>query len=337
MNDKSEFRELEKRVGNLERTIKRNNGVVQRVVKSVGGLSGAALGYGLVGPYAKDFAEFVGESWHGIDLAIKLSNNYFGNENSVKKYLENIDPGVKERYLENRGHEQLLLTASQEALEAMQRASLKIPTTESKPVKSLRGLKGWIIEKTKGIGKSEEEKEEIHIQNTEEYQSNYNTLARLRMSAVEKRELLNGEIVGQSRKLEKNEYNTEKIDERGLRIFDSLIKEYNNVSDVLRNIVELDIRQINDGVLNKKYEQVVSDAKNYGIIPYSVEGFGDIGLMGATILGAWLGYKVSRPIAQIGNAVYYFGKDIIKSASKVGKSIARKVKRKRLNSSGEKD
>lgn len=337
MDNKNEFEELEKRVGNLERTIKRNSGVAQGVVKAVGGLSGAALGYYFVGPYASDLAEFVGESWHGVDLAIKLSNNYFGNKDPVNKYLGNIDSGVKEGYLENRGHEQLLLTASQEALEAMQRASLKIPTVESKPVKSLRGLKGWIIEKTKGIGKSEGEKEEIHIQNTEQYRDNYNVLARLRMSAVEKSELLKGEIVGQSRKLEKNEFNTGKIDERGLRIFDSLIREYNNVSDVLRNIVELDIRQINEGVLNKRYEQVVSDAKNYGIIPYSAKGWGDIGAMGATILGAWLGYKVSKPIARIGNVAYYFGKNIIKSASKVGRGIAKRVKRKRLNSDGEKN
>lgn len=337
MDDKNEFEELEKRVGNLERTIKRNNGVTQGVVKTVGGLSGAAFGYGLIGPYARDLAEFVGGSWHGIDLAIKLSNSYFRNEESVNRYLGNIDSGVKERYLENRVNEQLLLTASQEALEATQRGSLNVPTIESKPVKSLRGLKGWIIEKTKGIGKSDEEKKEIHIQNTGQYRDNYNALARLRMSAVEKSELLKGEIVGQSRKLEKSEYNTGKIDERGLGIFDSLIREYNNASDVLRNIVELDISQINEGVLNKIYEQVVSDAKNYGIVPYSAEGAGDIGVMGATILGAWLGYKVSRPIARIGNVAYCFGKDIIKGASKVGKGIAKRVKSKELNSDGEKN
>lgn len=327
--DENGYSDHERRIRNLERTLKTDSGVV----RAFGIAVGASAGYEFLGPYARHLGEFIGESWHGVDLAVKLGKNYFRNKDSVDKYLDRIDGQVGESYVKNTREENILKDISVEGMEGMQRGALKVPSVESKPVRGLRDIKGWIIDKTKGVITGE--KEEAEIQNSEGYRDNYNALARLRVSAVEKRELLKAEIVGQSKKLEENEYNTGSIDEEGLKIFEDLIKEYNNTSDVLRNIFDLDIREINSGTLDARYQKAVSDANAYRIIPYSAENLGDVGVLGATILGGYLGYKISKPIIKISNMAYNTGKVVAKGVYKTGKKVLNKMRKKKLNTLGD--
>lgn len=333
MEKETNYENHEKRIQKLERSLSVDKGVV----RTVGTAGGAVLGYEALGQYARDLAEFIGGTWHGIDLASKLAKNYFGNSDAVERYVGKINNNVSEQYVRNVGEESILADASREALEAMQRGSFKIPGSDTKAVEGITGLKGKILQWTKGLGRSEEKKEEVKIQNSEQYKDNYNALAELRMAIIEKREILKAKMKEQAKKLEHTEYNISKVDEAGLKIFEDLIKEYNMGCELLRGISSLDVGEINAGKLNARYNEVASQVDKYGVKPYDASKWGDAGVMGATVLGAYLGYKVSRPIARIANFAYHLGIDIGKGAIKTGKFIAEKIKKKRINTGGNKE
>ena len=114
----------EERIRKLERA-----GRGSRLVRIAGTAGGGALGYSVLGSAARDLAEAAGETLHGIEVANRIVKGYFSK--GEVKYLGKIDERVRGNYEQNLREEHLLSDASREGIEAMQRASLKVPTVES--------------------------------------------------------------------------------------------------------------------------------------------------------------------------------------------------------------
>lgn len=330
----------EKRIKRLEDSLR--NEQIGKAYQAVGAAGGAAVGYKALGEYAKGLGEFVGEAWHSIDLAGKVASNYFESRESLDKYLQHIDVGVRESYAKNLKDESLVSDISREALEAMQRASAKMPGAESKAVKGIAGLKTRIIEGTKALLADEKGKEEITIQASEEYARKYDALAELRMAIIEKREVLKAKMKEQAKKLEHSEYNTGNVDLDGVKILEGLIREYNTGCELLRGIGSLDVKEINAGKLNSRYNGVVSQVEKYRVKPYDAGNWGDAGVMGVTIAGAYLGYKIAKPLTPLVRGGFYlgkqgikFGKKAVKLANRGTMALVGKIQKK-LNSRKEK-
>ncbi len=330
----------EKRIKRLEDALR--NEQIGKAHQAVGAATGAAVGYKALGDYAKGLGEFVGETWHSIDLAGKVVSNYFESRESLDKYLQHIDVGARENYAKNLKVESLISDVSREALEAMQRASAKMPGAESKVVKGIAGLKTRIMEGTKAFFADDERKEEIAIQASEEYAGKHDALAELRMAIIEKREILKAKMKEQAKKLEHSEYNTGKVDLDGVNILEGLVREYNTGCELLRGIGSLDVKEINAGKLNSRYNGVVSQVEKYGVKPYDASNWGDAGIMGVTIAGAYLGYKIAKPLTPLVRGGFYLGKQGVR----LGKNLVGVVNKgarglfgiqKKLNSQKEKE
>lgn len=331
----------EKRIKRLEDSLR--NEQIGKAYQAAGAVIGGTFGYKILGDYAKGLGEFIGETWHGMDLAGKMASNYFESRESLDKCLENIDAGTRENYRKNLENESLIVDASREALEVMQRASAKLPGAESKAVNGIVGLKGKIIEWTKGAGRSDEKKEEIAVQGSKDYAGKYDTLAELRMAIIGKREVLKAEMKKQAKKLEHSEYNTGNVDKEGVKILENIVREYNMGADLLSGISSLDTREINAGKLNSRYNEVVSQVERYGVKPYDSGNWGDAGIMSVTIAAAYLGYKIAKPLTPfvrggfyLGKQGFKLGKNVVGGVSKGSKELAGKIWKK-LNSQKEKE
>ncbi len=311
---------LEKQVKGLKGKARRDN---------IAGVAGVATGAGAVGYFlgdvSREVGEGIGEVYHGMKVVSNLGK--FGSnveEGIMTEYVEMLPEGVSGVYLDNLDNESLIVDGSREALDALQRGAMHFPGQEVEPVRNIRGLKGSIIQKTKGWITGD--KEEAEIQNTEQYAENYDDLARLRTSALLKREGLKDEIGDYCGKLYLNEQNTGNVGEGGLEVLENLVVQHNNLSGLLSNIGELDIRDINEGELNEGYQGAVQDAKDFGVKGYSVDNWGDAGFLASLVVGAYLGNKFAKPVFKAGNLAYSLGSGAVKRTAKGVGALARGIK-----------
>jgi len=294
-----------------------------------GAAGAAALGthFG-AGDWIRGKADGVEEIYHGAKVAAKLTDFGKGDLELADELIkENVDGALAREYFENVESGSKLVTGSQEALEAMQRNYAVVPGSETKPVREIRGLKGWIIEKTRGpvreiAGADDKPGESAQI-NTEQYRDHYDNLAELRQTAVLRREELRGEMGHLAEKLQKTELNTGEIDGGGVEALEGLVREYNQASEVLGEIRGMEVDDIFQGRENTTYASTLEKADNYGIQPFQPGAFADVAIVGADIAAGIAGYVVAKKASRAYHAAGDAVRGVANVAGKVKDGIGR--------------
>jgi hypothetical protein len=284
----------------------------------LGALGAVAGGIALpvyAGEWVTSKVNAVEELYHGLQTASRMANLSGGSSASVERQLQYVPAELKqqfEAYLSNRD---ILSEAPKEALEVMQRESDAFPGQHTAPVEAGKGVKAWVLTKSKSWFKPEARKEEIKQTNTTQYTQNYNDLAKIRTSALEHREVSLQEMKSLASKVEQNEASSGAIDAAGRQRFESLVKEHNNACKVLKDIHNLKPGEIYQGKESASYITTTQEAKNYGITPFQPGAWADNAMVGLTILGAFAGYKA----ANIATAAYHTAEDIARGTYAVGR------------------
>ncbi len=302
---------LEKEVARLKRKTRGN--APWRVT---GAVAGAGVTYGVAGNWVREKADAMEELYHDFRVASNLLN--FG-EGEAAYYIGYIDGVVANEFLNYRNNESRLTDISRESLQALQRASAAFPGQQTKVVEAAKGIKGTIFEMTMGMVANEEEEEDNAMRGTKQYQKNYNELAQIRVSALERRELLREEMDGLAVKLKRTELNTGQIDQSGINSLEALARKYNCASDVLNDI--LNMRVITAYEKDEGYQAIVQQAREYGIKPYQPGEWADNAVTGALILGAYVGNRLGRTAGNI----YRSGRELANVAAKPIKYAARGI------------
>ena len=307
---------LERRVEAVE-TWKKKQAKEKRINAAIGitapAISGAAA-YKFLGKEARKAGEFIGETIDAVKVAKRLLTPD-SKSAEVENYIKRINPDTAEAYLSSRNESYLskLEDSTRLLLDSGGRASENFPGSTSKPVKGLRDLKGRIIESTAFW----REKEETETRNTEQYQENYNHLAAIRFSAINKLRQINKEIEGYCDKLSINEARGIKIAEKELNLLEKMAKEYNAMAGIAQGSTELSVQEINQGIESQQYTSIISEAKEYGIKTPNYQMWGDRGIIATTIIAAYLGNKIAKPATFAVKEAYKTGASFKGIVSKV--------------------
>lgn len=312
----------------------RNVKAIDGSVKAAGTIGAVAAYHAFLGSSARDFGEFVGETYEGMRVANRLLRPN-SKDAEVHNYVARIEGDVGNQYLSHRDDAYLLRLqkAVEITLDAGGRASKKFPGAKSKPVKGIMDLKGRIIQGTKGIFSSEERKEEIALTNTDEYQGNYNALAEIRLNAIKRMRGLNQEIEDYCFKMAINEAKSGKQDQDAVKVLENLAKEHNTLATIAEGSEDLSVREVHKGMDEAKYKELIGQAQKYGLDESSFSTWGDVSYVSGAVLAGVLGYKASRLASGLIRGAYNIGrvgvsgtKKVVKGVNKIRKNRSKKSK-----------
>jgi len=337
---KRKVENLEKEVYSLKKREKKRKRKQQ--IGQVSGIAGAA-GAAVVTKLAlEDILKGFGESVGGLVDAVKTADAIMNvgvqkDKTLMNSYLSKISPDVRKAYenANSQNYFKRVTEAGRTALETMSRGFENFPGNQSKPIKGLKKVRKWIIEKTRAPFESKNHKGETKIRGTEHYDRNYNQLAELKADAYRKRRDIQNEMIRVARTAEINKQKGNlKAAEKGVKEFENLAKTYAYISEkFIDEINSLGVREINNDAI---VEQRMREAEKYGIERDNFDGYADgvflAGLVAASALGYYAGrklgrsaYTIARPIAYTAKALYQGSKKLSKRAVKTAKLLKNKA------------
>ena len=277
----------------------------------------------------RDLGEMVGET---IDSTRFVARALIPEDKSptemVATYLERIPPDVRESYIQHTSESYFekigrLFDRDDKAVAHSKAGEVaeKFPGAQSEPVKDVRGLKGWILTKTKEIltGADEPRKEEIEATNTPEYQEHYNLLANTKGAGIDRLTKIRRGIEKFCEKVELAEMKTGKVDTKTTEILEGMVREYNGVAELLGSIDHLPVMDVKRGLESQEYAAVIKTADDYGIKPADYTGWGDGIFYGAIAVAALAGGVISRLGGGIADTLYAGTKTGAKALGYIGK------------------
>ncbi len=235
---------------------------------AVGGAAGAGLGYVLGDSLGGLFA-VAEEAARDSRVIYQFSRT---DNTHLEAILGSVPQEIRGAYASNLEQRSGLYQGTWDYVEALQRQSLKTSGVESAPVKEIRDLKKDILGWTKGL-LGGEKKKEAEVQTQPQYTGNYNDLAKLRMSLMERITEIEYGLNEAAYKVRSNENNTHESDESGRTLLVDLFREHEKSFALLRGFKELKPEQILEGSNDGKYAEVVRRSNEYGIKPYEPNGF----------------------------------------------------------------
>ena len=235
---------------------------------AVGGAAGAGLGYVLGDSLGGLFA-VAEEAARDSRVIYQFSRT---DNTHLEAILGSVPQDVRETYASNLEQRSGLYKGTWDYVENLQRHALKTPGAESTPVKGARDIKKDILGWTKGL-LGGEKKKEAEVQTQPQYTDNYNDLAKLRMSLMERITEIEYGMNETAYKVRANENNTHESDESGRTLLVDLFREHEKSFALLKGFKELKPEQILEGNNDSKYAEVVKRSSEYGIKPYEPNGF----------------------------------------------------------------
>ena len=255
---------------------------------AVGGAAGGLVGY-VAGDYLSGIFGAAEEAARDSKVVYQFSR---ADNNHLEGILGSVSQGTRETYSSNLEQRSGLYKGTWDYVEALQRQALKTPGAESAPVKGARDIKKDILTWTKGLF-GDEKKKDAEVQTQPQYTGNYNDLAKLRMSLMERITEIEYGMNEAAYKVRANENNTHKSDESGRVLLGDLFREHEKSFALLRGFKELKPEQISEGSNDIQYFEVIKRANEYGIKPYEPNGFlSKNAALGVTAIGFGLGAMV---------------------------------------------
>ncbi|MEK6909062.1 MAG: hypothetical protein AABX23_03360 [Nanoarchaeota archaeon] len=259
-------------------------------------------------------------------------------EKNDRAYLDKISKDLPidtlQTYQANLDGKNQLYQGAWDYIESLQRQALKLPGAESKPVKKATGLKDRIFEWTKGkLGEKSAKEAQIQVQ--EDYIDNYNNLARLRASLMERINDIEYSLNETAYKILANEHNTHDKDRIARsELIDGLFSQHNVSFDLLRQFRNLTPEQVLEGIRNEKYLDAIQKATEYGIKPYEPHGFltrnvALVSTLGVAVAGAVTGGIVGNKAGYTVSRVAQAGKDLTSYVAKMTRRIVNILPKKR--------
>lgn len=293
------------------------------------------LGLGLGGAAGGLAGYVIGNSLDGLFGAIEESARDFrvisSFDSKDKRHFEAILGDISEsrrgNYESNNNQRTALYQGSWDYMESLQRQALKTPGAETAPVKEVRDVKKRLFEWTKGLF-GDEAKKEAEIQSNPRYSENYNGLASLRVSLMERIGALEEGMNDISYKIRANESNTHYLDDSGRKILYDLMDQHERSFELLRGFRSLTPEQVLEGANDLKYKELVETARSYGIKPYvpngilsnySSLGIAAMGVFFGAMLGSFVTGKGEYVVRTVGGAL----KDLGSLAAKPFKVLKR--------------
>ncbi|MFA5992624.1 MAG: hypothetical protein WC796_02890 [Candidatus Pacearchaeota archaeon] len=317
--------DIETRLRTLERKASREKTV--SAMETGARMAGAAVAggafYRYLGDSARGLGEFCGELGDGVRTARALASLGTSTD-STQHYLSLLPGNMAQVYQDSAGS---YLDAGRIGLETAQKASESFPGARSEVVQGIRGIKGTIIETTKGLIRGN--REEVGKTNTPEYQANYNQLAALRVAGVKKMQSLEVQIDRHCQKLAVNEARVGKVDEEGIRILEGLVGQHNSILSLVKNSESLGVSEVSAGINSSQYQILITSAKTYGLQPVSYTDYGTAALLSGTLLAAYAGNRVGKFVVRAPIAAYRAGTKLVDAGVRTGRFVSRAAEKLR--------
>ena len=249
---------------------------------AIGGAAGGLAGYAV--------GDSLGSLFGGAETVANEFKAVYNFDKTDKRNLdvliESIPQKSRETYQSNLEQRSGLYQSVGDYIEALERQSLKIPTPGKEEAANARGGVRRLISGLFG----EKEKKEAEIRSKDQYATNYNDLARLRVSLMDRIAQIEKNMNKTAYNVQGNEHNTHMGDETGRTLLGDLFREHENSFALLRGFKELTPEQVLAGINDRGYAEVIRKVSEYGIKPYEPNGFlTKNAALGITVIGAAVG------------------------------------------------